>query len=217
MFLHLILFYNLVDTWSHPSTLWPALYLLCLHPVLWLSLSAYAWTMHTYLHLCMLKLLWILEWCGFTLVCCESLLLPILLFIFHRRKIFMHDILSFWCTKPLVEKNGISRLMIPTLWCRYYCTSLGFGLMHWKFFHIVIVLVWPKQVDFASNQQTEEKRFRNSILLYVWVNTWAIISKYELHFCVCVYESESACICICMYLILLKVCAKQISINCYVI
>lgn len=58
-------------------------------------------TMHTYLHLCMLKLLWILEWCGFPLVCCESLL-SILLFIFHRRKIFMHDILSFWCTKPFV-------------------------------------------------------------------------------------------------------------------
>jgi len=95
-------FFNLVHTWSHPSTSWPALYLLRLHPVLWLSLSAYACTMHTYLHLCMLKLLWILEWCGFTLVCCESLLLPILFFIFHRRKIFMHDILSFWCTKPFV-------------------------------------------------------------------------------------------------------------------
>jgi len=97
-----VLFFKLVHTWSHPSTSWPALYLLCLHPVLWLSLSAYACTMHTYLHLCMLKLLWILEWCGFTLVCCGSLLLPILFFIFHRRRIFMHDILSFWCTKPFV-------------------------------------------------------------------------------------------------------------------
>lgn len=118
----------------------------------------------------------------------------------------------------LFEKNGISQLMIPTLWCRFYCISLGFGWMHWKFFHIVIVLVWPKHVDFASNRQTEEKRFRNSILPYVWVNTWAIISKYELHFCVRLYayESESACICICMYSILLKVCAK-ISINCHVI
>lgn len=50
------------------------------------------------------------------------------------------------------------------------------------------------------------------------MNTWAIISKYELHFCVRLYayESESACICICMYSILLKVCAK-ISINCHVI
>lgn len=93
-------FCNLEHTWSHPSTLWPALYLLCLHPVLWLSLSAHACAMHTYLHLCMPKLLWIMEWCGFTLVCCESSLLPILLFIFNTKRIFMHDV--FWCTKPFV-------------------------------------------------------------------------------------------------------------------
>jgi hypothetical protein len=111
-------------------------YLLCLHPVLWLSLSAHACAMHTYLHLCMLKLLWIMEWCVFTLVCCESLLLPILLFIFHRRRIFMHDVLSFCCTKPSVWEKWYHPANDPyTVWCRFYNSSLGFGLMHWKFFH----------------------------------------------------------------------------------
>lgn len=56
--------------------------------------------------------------------------------------------------------------------------------MHWKFFHIVIVLVWLKQVDFTSNTQTEEKEFRNLMFVNVWMNTGKIISKYELDLCV---------------------------------
>jgi hypothetical protein len=93
----------LEHTWSHPSTSEPALsYLLCLSPILWLSLPVHACISRT-LHLCMLKLLlWIMEWFGFTLVCCESLLLPIQLFIFHRIKIFMHGALSFWSTRYFV-------------------------------------------------------------------------------------------------------------------
>lgn len=68
----------------------------------------------------------------------------------------------------------------PTLCSRFHYTSAGFSLMFWKFFHTAIVLIWLKQVDFTSNQQTEEKRFRNSVFVYVWMNTRRIISKYEL-------------------------------------
>lgn len=201
------LFRDLEHTWSHPSTQWPALYLLCLHPILWLSRSVQTCAMPIYLHPCMLNLLlWIMEWHGLTLVCCESLLSLSILFLFHRRKIFMHDALSVWSTtRPFVWENDIPQLMVPTC-CRFYFSSVGFGIMHWKFFHIVIVLVWLKQVDFSSNQQTEEKEFRNSIFVNVWMNTGKIISKYELD--LCVYAR------VCMW-VHLKACVRQKSINCH--
>lgn len=90
------LFSDLEHTWSHPSTSWPALYLLCLNPILWLSLSVHACATRTYLHLCMLKLLlWIMEWFGFTLVCCESLLLPTVIYIPQNKNIYAWCIIVF--------------------------------------------------------------------------------------------------------------------------
>lgn len=88
------------------------LYLLCLNPILWLSLSVHACAIRTYLHLCMLKLLlWIMEWFGFTLVCCESLLLPTVIYIPQNKNIYAWCIIVFK-HKIFCLRNWHPQLMI---------------------------------------------------------------------------------------------------------